>query len=260
MISVTNTVDSETQKSKKLKQLQNDNDPTDTRAMDAADTLVALANTPTNEFKSTSFFNSLSSSPLSPPPSEQQNNKIEIILNSETISLQRPQISDNVESACKLILQQVLKVGNLQSITIKTTATDDSTDNTSHTINLMKPTSTTFNNLSASQAKKTKKFKHINELTDEPIENITTTTQQIKHEPVILPNYNETNLDEMNNSSDDDSDLESVSSSVDAMRIQSRALSGNKNAYLSSVRPAPTLATGRRSKDVEVILIELIEL
>jgi len=160
MISVMMSSTVDTNKNEIMKPEENDNN--DPREMDAADTLVALANTPTNEYKSNNFFKLSSSSPassssfsISPPPvlvskqQQQQENKIEIILNNDQMTLNtsddlkhisNDDINDNnntiinntnnkqlanVESACKLILQQVLKqcsVNNLSSITIKTTA------------------------------------------------------------------------------------------------------------------------------------------
>jgi hypothetical protein len=298
------------------------NNQEDPRAMDAADTLVSLANTPTSEFK----------------PFKQQPQQIEIILNSDqiiektialtssspsspsscsvsisnTISNQSDSQSSqlaNVESACKLILQQVLKqcsVSNLASITIKTTAAAATattiTNNASNSnnsiggeqiiLNSNLNSTPLTNRLTESQAKKTKKFKHINDYETTTCPLPTTCTAPIAQnllQSVILPDENNINngnieqepQDNDNDEDDDESDLDSVSSyapgdlsilsnnsnkksNSSVTASAAAAATGNQqssnNVYYSNssgsaagiVRPAPTLATGRRSKDVEL--------
>ncbi|CAF0813841.1 unnamed protein product [Brachionus calyciflorus] len=204
----------------------------DQRTMDAADTLVSLAHsassTPTTEFK---------------PFVQSKSNNFEIVLNTsqneseiieKTIKLndimpekeshgldESNKSKEMVESACKILLEQVLKSCpgvNLSSITIKATAAPSS---------------------STSSIKSPKR--NTEEKTNESISKTSLSNSSLNNakKPRINTKTNDKSpLDKLNFVNSDNSITDSDNDS--------------QVSASNSIRPAPTLATGRRSKDIEL--------
>lgn len=188
---------------------------------------------------------------------------------------------DIVESACKLLIEQVLKScknGNLSSITIKTTAvhstntfeqTTASTSKSPVQLKASPETTIATAHLQLKQANSTESFVKL-----EKIDGLVLTDDNNKNQQdncksnnlkrayaktvVNLANMDENNINITNfadNESIEDSQSSSYSNSTnDFYSLKTKRLSDTQSPTLiggaNSGRVAPTLATGRKSKDI----------